>query len=140
MIGASRFRWAGRRIRPALTTDAGEGLRGSLLPSGGQKGANIALLIEILAAALTGSRLSADTNMFSDNKGGPPGVGQFMLAIDPAYFGAAAFAASLGRLAEVFGAAKVRLPGSKVGDPANWRETMVDVDAHLWRWSLSLVE
>jgi (2R)-3-sulfolactate dehydrogenase (NADP+) len=78
--------------------------------------------------------------VFSDNKGGPPGVGQFMLAIDPAYFGVAAFAASLGRLAEVFGAAKVRLPGSKVGDPANWRETMVDVDAHLWRWSLSLVE
>jgi Malate/L-lactate dehydrogenase len=30
----------------------GRGVRGSLLPSGGQKGANIALLIEILAAAL----------------------------------------------------------------------------------------
>jgi (2R)-3-sulfolactate dehydrogenase (NADP+) len=124
----------------ASTTDASEGLLGSLLPSGGQKGANIALLIEVLAASLTGSKLSSQASMFGDNEGGPPGVGQFMLAIDPQHFSGAGFAVSLGQLAETFGTSNVRLPGRNSPSSNDWDEIDVEIDANLWRRGLSLAE
>jgi (2R)-3-sulfolactate dehydrogenase (NADP+) len=123
--------WAQDRTG-APTTDAAEGLLGSLLPSGGQKGANIALLVEILAAALTGSKLGVEASMFGDDKGGPPGTGQFILAIDPARFGNDGFADSLARLAERFADAGVRLPGRGRSTRTDWGETVVEVDDGLW--------
>ncbi|HEY4191367.1 MAG TPA: Ldh family oxidoreductase, partial [Mesorhizobium sp.] len=124
----------------APTTDAGEGLRGSLLPSGGQKGANLALMIEILATALTGAKLSSQASMFGDDQGGPPGVGQFTLAIDPARF-SARFAESLGALAESFEAAGVRLPGSGATAGKQDRDSiLIDVDADLWQRCLDLAQ
>ncbi|HEV7254665.1 MAG TPA: Ldh family oxidoreductase [Mesorhizobium sp.] len=123
----------------APTADPAEGLLGSLLPSGGQKGANIALLIEILAAALTGSKLSMDASMFGDDKGGPPGTGQFLLAIDPARFGNDRFGEDLARLAGRFGEAGARLPGrgpSTAG--ADCGETLVEVDPDLWKRACEL--
>ena len=125
----------------AATTDAGEGLLGSLLPSGGQKGANIALLVEILAASLTGSKLSTQASMFGDNEGGPPGVGQFILAIDPAHFSGDAFGLSLGQLRERFKDGGVRLPGHRIfAGQKNWSELIVELDPDLWERSLQLAE
>ena len=122
----------------APTTDAGEGLLGSLLPSGGQKGANLALMVEILAASLTGSKLSSQASMFGDNEGGPPGVGQFILAIDPARFNGG-FGDSIGALAERFETAGVRLPGrrAKAGQ-RDWSDISIEVDPDLWQRSLDL--
>ena len=56
---------------------------GALLPFGGHKGAGIALMIEVLAAALTGGRFG-----FEDRSAAYPGAqtsnaGQFVLLIDP---------------------------------------------------------
>jgi (2R)-3-sulfolactate dehydrogenase (NADP+) len=70
------------------TTDARAALAGSLLPFGGARGANIALMVELLAAGLTGANWSKDAPPF--NKGGQsPGAGLFILAINPrAEFGA----------------------------------------------------
>ena len=115
------------------TRDPAVGLAGSLLPSGGQKGANLALFVEILAAALGGAELSVTASPFGDNEGGPPGVGQFLLAIDPHRFGSG-FGARIARLAAAFAEAGVRLPGHRVltDDPAGWPDTPVAVDAALW--------
>lgn len=43
-----------------VTTDAGAGLRGALLAFGGAKGANVALMVECLAAGLSGASWSLD--------------------------------------------------------------------------------
>lgn len=129
--------WAQDRTG-APTSDAGVGLLGSLLPSGGQKGANIALLIEILAAALTGSHLSAQASPFSNDEGGPPGIGQFIVAIDPARFGGDALAVRLAALTGVFDKAAVRLPGGRRARSGDWGETLVEVDTKLWNRSLAL--
>ena len=69
------------------STDAAAALKGSLAPAGGAKGAALALMVEILAAALTGSSYGFEASSFLDADGGPPDVGQFFLAVDPAAFG-----------------------------------------------------
>lgn len=115
------------------TLDPAIGLEGSLLPAGGQKGANIALLVEILAAALSGSALSAVASSFGGPEGGPPGVGQFMIAIDPGFFGNGALAGGMSAIAGIYAAAEVRLPGQ-----SKRRSDMVDVDDTLWQTALAL--
>lgn len=65
------------------TTDPNIGLQGSMAPSGGYKGVGIAILTEIMAAALTGAHLGIEASPFSGTKGGPPKTGQFFIAIDP---------------------------------------------------------
>jgi len=95
------------------TTDPAAGLAGAMLPAGGQKGANIALLVEILAAALPAAALSPLAGAISTNEGGPPDLGQFLLALDPAAFGGAATLERIAALVESFGEAGVRLPGAR---------------------------
>lgn len=95
------------------TTDPATGLAGSLLPAGGQKGANIALLVEILAAVLPGASLSPLAGAISSNEGGPPDLGQFLLAIDPAAFGGAVALERMTALAESYLGAGLRLPGAR---------------------------
>lgn len=95
------------------TTDPAVGLAGALLPAGGQKGANIALLVEVLAVALPAASLSPLAGAISTNEGGPPDLGQFLLAIDPAAFGGAETLARIAALAESYGEAGLRLPGAR---------------------------
>ncbi len=66
------------------TTNPNAGLKGSMAPLGGYKGVGIALLVEMLAAALSGATLGIHASPFSGTAGGPPKTGQFFLAIDPA--------------------------------------------------------
>lgn len=114
------------------TTDAATGLEGSLLPAGGRKGANIALLVEVLAAALTGSALSTEASAFGNDEGGPPHVGQFLIAIDPDHFAAGHFSEAMDNLVASHGAAGVRLPGH------SGRKQPVCVDADLWKKAVLL--
>jgi (2R)-3-sulfolactate dehydrogenase (NADP+) len=65
------------------TTDAAVGLTGSMAPSGGYKGVGVALMVEIMAAALSGGQLGVHASAFSGTQGGPPRTGQFFIAIDP---------------------------------------------------------
>ncbi|MCK0126234.1 Ldh family oxidoreductase [Gelidibacter sp. F2691] len=65
------------------TTDPEVGLKGSMAPSGGYKGVGVALMTEIMAAAMTGATLGINASPFSGTAGGPPKTGQFFLAIDP---------------------------------------------------------
>ena len=69
------------------TTDPEVALsEGVLLPMGGAKGAALGLMVEILAAPLTGSALSTEASSFFTTEGAPPSVGQFLIAIDPEAF------------------------------------------------------
>jgi len=95
------------------TTDPKAALAGSMAPSGAAKGANLALLVEVLAAALTGANLSADIAPYAVGEGVPPGTGQFFIAIDPTAF-ADGFAERIGRLAgAIIEDAPARLPGAR---------------------------
>lgn len=87
---------------------------GALLPFGGHKGAALAATVEILAAALTGSRFG-----WEDGSGEVPGVttsrgGQFLLLIDPRRAGGTGFAARVETLiGSLRDAGSARLPGDK---------------------------
>ncbi len=65
------------------TTDPEAALEGSVLPFGDPKGAALALVIEVLAAALTGARLGLEASSFFTGVGDPPAVGQLLIAFSP---------------------------------------------------------
>jgi (2R)-3-sulfolactate dehydrogenase (NADP+) len=97
------------------TTDAKAALAGTLVPIGGAKGAALAFMVEVMAAALTGANFAFEASSFLDEKGAPPGVGQVLIAIDPAAFaGNEAFLARCAMLAAAIeGDPGARLPGSR---------------------------
>ena len=96
------------------TTDPGAALGGSLAPVGGAKGASLALMVEILAAALTASAFGWEASSMFDDKGGPPDVGQTFLAIDPVALSGGAFEARMEVLIAAMAAeTQVRHPGSR---------------------------
>ena len=65
------------------TTDPSIALKGTMAPTGGYKGFGIGLFVEIMTACLTGANLGTEASSFADDKGGPPGTGQFFIAINP---------------------------------------------------------
>jgi (2R)-3-sulfolactate dehydrogenase (NADP+) len=116
------------------TTDAEAALKGTLLPAGGAKGAALALMVEILAAALTGSNFAFEATSFFDAKGAPPAVGQVLLAIDPdAFAGNTSFADRVSVLAQAIEQdAGARVPGKRRFNLRAHAEAHgVDVDAAL---------
>ncbi|MES2635180.1 MAG: Ldh family oxidoreductase [Pseudomonadota bacterium] len=94
---------------PAAVLDGG-----ALLPFGGHKGFLIALLVEVLAAALTGSRFG-----FEDVSARIPGAvtsnaGQMLILIDPARSGASDFGDRIEQLMHALAdAGTTRLPGDR---------------------------
>ncbi|WP_448952247.1 Ldh family oxidoreductase [Labrys neptuniae] len=64
------------------TTDAREAVKGALLAFGGARGANIALMVEVLAAGLSGANWSLDAPGFMAGDKSP-GAGLFVLALKP---------------------------------------------------------
>ncbi len=97
------------------TTDARAALAGTLQPAGGAKGSALALMVEVLAAALTGGSFAAEASSFLDASGPPPSTGQLIVAIDPLAFpGGARFAERLASLAhDIAVDGDARLPGSR---------------------------
>jgi (2R)-3-sulfolactate dehydrogenase (NADP+) len=64
------------------TTDPAAAMKGALVAFGGQRGANIALMVEVLAAGLSGANWSLDAPSFAAGHENP-GTGLFALAIAP---------------------------------------------------------
>ena len=92
------------------TTDPAEAMKGTLLAFGGNRGANIALMVEVLAAGLSGANWSLDAPSFSEGHDSP-GTGLFVLAIEPKLIDpdfAARLKAQLDRLAFDY---RVHIPG-----------------------------
>src|SRR5207237_10325273 len=69
------------------TTDPDAALAGTMLPAGDAKGTALALMVELLAAGLTGSNFAAEASSYLDAQGPPHGTGQLLIAIDSAAFG-----------------------------------------------------
>ena len=98
------------------TTDPDVGLKGSMAPSGGYKGVGVALMVELMAAAMSGGQLGIDASPFSGTVGGPPRTGQFFIAIDPNASSGGAFGRRLSDLvAAIHGQDGARLPGDGRG-------------------------
>jgi (2R)-3-sulfolactate dehydrogenase (NADP+) len=98
----------------ASTTDAAAALKGALQPIGGAKGAALALMVEVLAVALTGARFGFEASSFFDADGPPPGVGQFLIVVDPGAFGGAdVFADRIAALVGMIESDGARLPGAR---------------------------
>jgi delta1-piperideine-2-carboxylate reductase len=85
------------------TTDAGAALAGAQLPFGGYKGASIALMVELLAAALIGDRFAFEAAAIDNNDGGPATGGELIMALAPTRFvGAQDSAAQLAHAEQLF--------------------------------------
>jgi (2R)-3-sulfolactate dehydrogenase (NADP+) len=65
------------------TTDAKAALEGSMMPAGGVKGAMLALTVELLVCALSGSAFGFESDSFFVEEGRPTRIGQAFLAVDP---------------------------------------------------------
>jgi (2R)-3-sulfolactate dehydrogenase (NADP+) len=113
----------GRAIPPGWALDA-EGrpttdpkamlAGGTVAPAGGHKGFALALMVETLAAGLTGANWSHRASSLGDDHGGPPRIGQFYLAVDPGCFGAGDLPGRLSAMLEDMTADPgVRVPGDR---------------------------
>lgn len=65
------------------TTDPEAALEGTMVPIGEAKGTALALMVEILAALMTGAARSAEASSFFSADGPPPNVGQYLIALKP---------------------------------------------------------
>lgn len=97
------------------TTDAQAALEGSMLPVGGAKGAMLALVVELLACALTGAAMGFEADSFFVDEGNRPRIGQAFLVIDPdALAGRDTYLARVEALiAAMLRDEGVRLPGAR---------------------------
>lgn len=99
----------------APTTDAKAALAGSMLPAGGVKGAMLAMIVELLAVALTGAAFGFEADSFFVDEGNQPRLGQMFIALDPgALAGNDAYFARTEVLIEMMlQDEQVRLPGER---------------------------
>lgn len=96
------------------TTDANAAMAGTMVPIGDAKGAALALMVEILTAALTGAHFAYEASSFFTAEGPPPRIGQFFLVIDPRVFAGARFTARVEELiAQIRAQEGTRLPGDR---------------------------
>ena len=96
------------------TTDPARAIAGTMVPLGDAKGATLAMMVEILSAALVGANFAYEASSFLDGAGGPPMTGQLILAIDPAAMGGTWFAERMTALAfAIESQAGTRLPGAR---------------------------
>ena len=65
------------------TTDPAAIAKGVLLPFGGYKGSAIALMVELLAAGLTGEQFSYEARETDNGDGGPPRGGEMVIGLSP---------------------------------------------------------
>ena len=131
----------GRELPPGWALDAeGEptidpqaALSGSMAPSGGYKGFGVGLLVELMAAALSGANLGTQASPFSGTAGGPPATGQCFIAIEPEGLSGGHFAGKVATLcASITEQEGARLPGQRrLANRRQSEEKGVRVDAAL---------
>jgi (2R)-3-sulfolactate dehydrogenase (NADP+) len=95
------------------TTDPDAALKGTMIPMGDAKGAALVLMVEILAASLSGANYGYEATSFFTAEGKPPGVGQLIMAFDPEFFSGGSFASRMEDLIEeILNQDNTRIPGS----------------------------
>jgi delta1-piperideine-2-carboxylate reductase len=87
---------------------------GALLAFGGHKGSTIALMVEILGAALTGGHFSGEFDWSDFSGAQTPKTGQLFIVIDPERGGNGVFRARVSQICDLTRAAgQDRLPGDR---------------------------
>lgn len=96
------------------TTDAKAALAGTMIPLGDAKGTALALMVELLAAGLTGANFGYEQTSFFDAEGAPPGTGQTIIAIDPQALGGVRAIARFSEMADAIAeSGGARVPGHR---------------------------
>ena len=96
------------------TRDPAKAFDGALLPFGGPKGYALALLVEIMSAALTGAALAVEASSLFTPDGPPPRLGQSFLVMDPSATAGAHFTDRVEQLlAGITEQPGTRLPGDR---------------------------
>ena len=113
----------------APTTDPDEALKGALVSAGGYKGWGFGLMVELLAAGMTGSVNSLDVSGLKVAEGKPHDLGQFYILMDPGTYHDG-FADRFARVAEAVAEQDdARIPGAD-------RKVMTEVDVPDALWGL----
>jgi len=115
------------------TTDPEAALQGTLVSAGGHKGWGFGLMVEIMAAGLTGSLLSRDVKPLKAAQGAPHDLGQSYVLIDPSV--ADGFHDKVAKLAEIVG----QDPGTRMPGQGRWPAVSIDVPDALWAQMQGLV-
>lgn len=105
------------------TIDSREAIKGALLAFGGVRGANIALMVEILAASTTGANWSLDAPSFEEGSYSP-GVGLFIISLNPELLDQS-FLDRMASQIERLSSKGIYVPGSK------WSEDEIDLPPSL---------
>ncbi|WP_029059659.1 Ldh family oxidoreductase [Stappia stellulata] len=96
------------------TTDPAAALAGTMVPIGEAKGAALALMVEVMAAAVAGACLAFEASSLLDTEGGPPDLGQTIVAIDPHLASGGVYGERMETLvAEIVAEAGARVPGTR---------------------------
>ncbi|MCB1744397.1 MAG: Ldh family oxidoreductase [Gammaproteobacteria bacterium] len=96
------------------TADPQAAMDGTMAPMGDAKGAQLVLMVEILAAALSASSFGFEASSYFTAEGDPPRAGQLLIGLDPAPFSSGAFGARLETLlAAILAQPGTRLPGDR---------------------------
>lgn len=96
------------------TTDANAAMAGTMVPLGDAKGAALALMVEILTAALTGANFAYQASSFFTAEGPAPRIGQYFILINPTAFAGEGFLTRVEELlGEILGQQGTRLPGDR---------------------------
>lgn len=87
---------------------------GAPLPFGGYKGSSIAMMVEVLAAALTGGMFSYEVDFSAFPGAQTPRTGEFVLLIDPRHTGGDDFTRRIeGLVAKLHESGQSRMPGDR---------------------------
>ena len=96
------------------STDPAKIAAGVLLPFGGYKGSAIALMVELLAAGLTGDQFSFEAGENDNGDGGPARGGEIVIALSPSLIAGVGWEAHVeGFMLRLTGLEGVRVPGDR---------------------------
>ena len=124
------------------TDDPAEAMQGSMLPIGDAKGAALVLIVELLAAALTGSNFGYEASSFFEAEGDSPGIGHTIVVFDPAMTSGGRFAERMGHIiAAIERTDGARLPGTtRLENRQKATKAGVEISSALYQDIESIIE
>ena len=114
------------------TTDPDAAMAGTMLPSGGAKGAALALMVELLTAGLAGANFAYEASSLFDDKGPAPDLAHFILVLDPTRFAPGFTDRAEAMFAAIEAQDGARLPGARRMSERLGRENAIEVARPLY--------
>lgn len=116
------------------TTDAERGLAGSIAPAAGHKGFGVALMVEVMCAAVAGALRGPEMGSFTEQDGRMVGCGQFFIALEPKLFSGGAFDKQVQAIARSVTSQKgARLPNARrVESAKRLRKQGIPIDPEIF--------